>query len=166
MDWKKIAPWNWFREESEASSRVPVSTSNADPFLARSDIESLFERLIGRAPTAMSEPLRPKMDISEGRKDYTVRAELPGVEIEDVSIRVVGTTVILQAEKKQEQQSDEEGYHCVERTYGAVRRTLSLPEDADPEGIDASFKNGILTLRIPKHPARVAQERRVDVLPG
>ena len=168
MDWKKIAPWNWFREENSEPHSSSVASQPTDPFVGfgRYIEDQLLARLagVGRAPDEV--PLRPKMDISEARKSYTVKAELPGVELDDVAIRVFGRNVVIRAEKRQETESDEEGYHCIERSYGSVQRTLSLPEDADPDGIDATFKNGVLTLRIPKHPARAAEEREVAVQSG
>jgi HSP20 family protein len=115
-------------------------------------------------PTPAS--LRPSVDISEGKKAYTVRAELPGVDLEDVSIEVEGHTLLIRAEKRQETEEEEEGYHCVERSYGAMQRVLSLPDDADGEAIDARFKNGVLKLRIPKHAARSTNARSIEIQRG
>jgi HSP20 family protein len=106
------------------------------------------------------------VDISEGRKAYSVRAELPGMELQDVSIRVEGHTLILQGEKRRESEEEDEGYHCVERSYGAVQRVLSLPDDADCESIQAKFKNGVLTLRIAKQAPPASQARRIEIEQG
>ncbi len=173
MDWKKIAPWNWFTDEE---SRTAVTRTRArsevfaEPFTTpRAELERIFdasfrhalagigsERAVsGRIPTL----LRPSVDISEGKKAYTVRAELPGVELEDISLEVEDHTLVIRAEKRQESEEEDEGYHCVERSYGAAERVLSLPDDADSEAIEAKFKNGVLKLRIPKHPARAAHAR-------
>jgi HSP20 family protein len=175
MDWKKIAPWNWFKqEEAEVAPRRPAwpATSGADPFAAlRAEMDRVFEdavrrtfpqlgKLPGRAGAA---PLRAAVDISEGRKAYTVRAELPGVEPDDLSIEVEGGTLVLRADKRQEREEEDEGYHCIERSYGAVQRVLSLPDDADAENIDARFKNGVLRLRIPKHAGRASRARSIEV---
>ncbi len=118
--------------------------------------------LPGRIPT----PLRPSVDISEGKKVYTVRAELPGVELGDVSIEVEGDTLVIRAEKRQESEGEEEGYHCVERSYGAVQRVFSLPDDADGEAIEGKFKNGVLKLRISKHAARASNTRSIEIQGG
>ena len=58
---------------------------------------------------------------------------------------------------------EEEGYHCVERSYGEMQRVLSLPDDADGEAIEARFKNGVLKLRIPKHAARASNARSIEI---
>jgi HSP20 family protein len=113
----------------------------------------------GSIPTS----LRPSVDISEGKKAYTVRAELPGVDVADVSIEVEGSTLVIRAEKRQETEEEEEGYHCVERTYGVMQRVITLPEDADGDAIDAKFNNGVLKLRIPKHAARASNARSIEV---
>lgn len=170
MDWKKIAPWNWFKAEEAAApaTRRPAG----DPFLAlRTDMDRLFDEAFQRFTEGASlpripAPLRPNVDISEGRKAYTVRAELPGMQLDDLSIEVDDHTLSLRGEKRRETEEDDEGYHCVERSYGAVQRVLSLPDDADGESIDARFKNGVLTLHIPKHAPRASHGRRVEVRPG
>jgi HSP20 family protein len=172
MDWKKIAPWNWFKEEqTRASHRSASIDTPSDPLRSlRSEMERLFDQTFSsHFPTAASgsaPPLRPNVDISEGKKAYTVRAELPGVQLDDVSIELEGHTLVIRAEKRQESEEEDEGYHCVERSYGMVQRVLSLPDDADPEAVDAKFKNGVLELRIPKHAARASQTRRIEIERG
>jgi HSP20 family protein len=99
--------------------------------------------------------LRPKIDISEGRAAYSVRVELPGIEPDDVSIEIeTGNTLVIRAEKRQDREETDGGYHWVESTYGAVQRILSLPDDAATDAVQAKFKNGVLKLSIPKRPAR------------
>jgi HSP20 family protein len=178
MNWKKIAPWKWFKDE-EAS--VPATRAAAriegDPFSAlRTDMDRLLDDMLDRfsargrvspsLPRWIPAPLRPSVDISEGRKAYTVRAELPGMELEDIAIEVDDHTLGLRGEKRQESEEEDEGYHCVERSYGAVQRVLSLPDDADCEAIDARFKNGVLTLKIPKHAPKASQGRRIEIQQG
>ena len=94
------------------------------------------------------------------------RAEIPGVEREDVSIEVENGTLSLRAEKRFETEEEDEGYHCVERSYGSFQRVLSLPQDADEEGIEARFKNGVLKLTIPKRPAAASSARNVAIQPS
>ena len=164
MDWKKIAPWNWFRHEESAGvlRRRTRSDLARDPFaLLRSEMERLSDDLF-----TTSAILRPSVDISESRKCYTVRAELPGMAAENVAIDVDGQTLVLRGEKTRETETEEEAYHCVERDYGAVQRVLTLPEDADCAAIDARFKNGVLTLRIAKQAPRVASGRRIEIQNG
>ena len=179
MDWKKIAPWNWFKEEEVAKHSTPMPVRVHDPsdslVVLRTEIERLFDTTFGyafpgmpRIPVSLGRAhtsLRPSVDIAEGKKAYTVRAELPGVELSDVSVEMEGQTLVIRAEKRQ-QSEEEEGYHCLESSYGAVQRVLSLPDDADGEAIDAKFKNGVLKLRIPKYPARASSARSIEVEGG
>ena len=112
MDWKKIAPWNWFKEEEDRGSGRPVRAGTpSDPLgMLRSEMERLFdETFSSHFPAATSSPvmrLRPDVDISEGRKAYTVRAEMPGVELDDVSIEVEGRTLAIRAEKRRESEEE------------------------------------------------------------
>lgn len=170
MDWKKIAPWNWFKEEQPTAPQIPAQAgAGSDPFtVLRSEMERVFDETFSRSRLSppsrgLSTPLRPSLDISEGKKAYTVQAEIPGVELDDVSIRIDGQTLVIQAEKRQESEEEDEGYHHIERAYGAVQRVLSLPDDADGEAVDARFKNGVLKLRIPKHAARASTGRGIEI---
>ncbi len=179
MDWKKIAPWNWFRDEEQETSvparrAGPRPTAGGDPLTTlRSEMDRLFDELFDRTRSPLGgrsglipAPLRPDVDISEGGKGYTIRAELPGVEPEDVHLEIDGQTLAIRAEKRQEHEEEDEGYHCIERSYGAVQRVLSLPDDADADAIDARFKHGVLTLRVPRHAAPASAARRIEIQPG
>jgi HSP20 family protein len=144
MDWKKAAPWNWFKDE-EASSNAGSHLAHRAPLLrsierSRDEFERLVEDVFRRPESGwpvmpdgsrgIDLPLRPKVDISEGKKAYTVRAELPGVDRDDVSLSVDGQTLTIRAEKRQEREEEEEGYHLVESAYGSVQRMLSLTRDS------------------------------------
>ena len=163
MDWKKLAPWNWFRHEEPAAIPDPRRSASAGadvdvwPIPGQDwerALQSLFVRFPGwgdaLGPRPGVDPLRPSLDIAESEKAYTVEAELPGVEPDDVCVEASGDTLWIRAEKRREKESEERGYHCVERSYGAVQRILSLPEDADASAIAARFRHGVLELRIPK----------------
>lgn len=177
MDWKRIAPWNWFKDEETSRSSVGRPVHDRHTPHTPGDFERLFEEAARRffsedatpaaQPIASAAPQRPVVDISEGKKAYTVRAELPGVDRDDISVEAEDHTLVIRAEKRREQEDDdEEGYHWVERSYGAVQRVLSLPENADVEAIGAQFKNGVLELRIPKHAGKVAGGRSIEIQRG
>jgi len=170
MNWKKIAPWNWFKEE-EAAPEVGFGRDALAPF--RAELERMFGegfvrslpggRGLPAAPGGTPAMLRPNVDISEGKKAYTVRVELPGVERDDVSLEVQGGNLAIHAEKRQEREDEDEGYHCIERSYGVVKRVLSLPDDADGDAIEARFRNGVLKIRIPRRPDRVTGGRNIEI---
>ncbi len=167
MNWNKLNPWNWFKKEntSDTATAVQVNSRNTpahplvsmhreldrmfDTFMSDSRFPSLPDNFGFRSPTVRG-LLKPSVDISENKDSYTIRAEIPGVDREEIKLQVEGDTLIVSGEKKQEKESNEGGYHCVERSYGTFRRVLSLPEDADANKVSAKFKNGVLTLTVPR----------------
>jgi HSP20 family protein len=171
MDWRKIAPWNWLRKEQERGNPA-TAVRSADPLIALRDemdraFGDVFRRVGGRSPwLGLAEApalLRPSVDISEGRKSYTVRVEVPGVEKGDVVLHIEDDSLLIRGEKKQEKEESEEGYHCIERSYGVFERVLSLPEDADSAGIQAKFRNGILKITIPKRAVPDKEGRTIEI---
>ncbi len=109
----------------------------------------------------------PVLDVSETDKELTIKAELPGVSEKDVEVTLVANQLTIKGEKKDEHEEtkEEEGrtYHRVERSYGAFQRTMTLPFDVDPASVAASFKDGVLTVSLPK-PAEVQkQARKIEV---
>lgn len=107
--------------------------------------------------------LSPVINVAETDKALEITAELPGVEQQDVDVTVLDNRLTIQAEKKIEEQDKSKDYHLVERSYGKFARTMSLPFEVDPDKIDAQFKNGILTVTLPKPPEVVAKTHKVKV---
>src|SRR5690606_28071003 len=97
--------------------------------------------------------LMPKVDIAAEGNHYTITVEVPGVEEKDLEVSIADGTLTIRGEKRHEQENREKQYHRVERSYGAFQRMLSLPNDANEEAVEAKFKNGILTLTVPKNPS-------------
>jgi HSP20 family protein len=94
--------------------------------------------------------LRPAIDVHEDDTQYTVSVELPGTKKEDVDIELVGNVLTIRGEKKSEREEKKERAQYIERRFGSFSRSFSLPTDALADKIDASFRDGVLTLRIPK----------------
>jgi len=92
----------------------------------------------------------PPVDIYEDGDNLVLKAELPGVNPDDVEIRVEDNTLYLKGERKFEKEVKEQNYHRVERSYGNFTRTFSLPNSVDSDKVTANFKDGILTLTMPK----------------
>ena len=104
-----------------------------------------------RSATAEIADWAPMVDVSESDDAYVVRAELPGVEKDDVHVSLDNGVLTIQGEKKVEvTEGEEEKKHCVECAYGSFLRTFVLPSNADAEKVDASFKHGVLKLSIAK----------------
>lgn len=88
--------------------------------------------------------------MSETKDSVTIKAELPGLEAKDVEVSLSGDMLTIKGEKKQEQEEKDEHRHLVERTYGAFSRMVRLPAPVAADKIKASFKNGVLTVTLPK----------------
>ena len=106
----------------------------------------------------------PTVDISEGRKDITVKAEIPGIEAKDFDISIDGRLLTIRGEKKQEQKEKEETYYRIERSYGYFNRTIELPAEVDPDKVDASYKRGILKIKLQK--AKEYETKRIKITTG
>ena len=111
----------------------------------------------------MFEATFPTADVVEGEKDYKITAELPGMSEKDLEIALAGDVLTLKGEKKEEHEEKGQNRYVSERRYGSFQRSFALPEDADPEKIEAAFKNGVLTVTLPKRPEAQAKQRKIEV---
>jgi HSP20 family protein len=92
----------------------------------------------------------PAIDVAEEEDAIVVRAEIPGCKAEDIDISVYGNTLTISGEKKLSEEKKEKGYYHIESTYGSFRRELTLPNDVDQNKIDATCKDGVLSITLPK----------------
>jgi len=88
--------------------------------------------------------------VAEDENSILVRAEIPGCNAEDIDISVYGNTLTISGEKKLSEEKKEKGYYHVESSYGSFRRELTLPTDVDSDKIDATCKDGVLSINLPK----------------
>jgi len=117
------------------------------------DLVSEFTKGFWVKPLAMpaGTELSIKVDVKEDDKSYTVRADIPGVKKEDIQVDVEGNMISLRAEAKQEKE-EKKGEKVIysERSYGMVSRSFSLPAEVDSKGAKAEYKDGVLSLTLPK----------------
>ncbi len=128
-----------------------------EPFRNLVTSQSEFDRFIREAfSPALGEgevstrTWAPPVDIYENGDSLVLKAELPGVNPDDVEIRVEDNTLYLKGERKFEKEVKEQNYHRVERSYGTFTRTFSLPNSIDADKVTANYKDGVLTLTMPK----------------
>ena len=105
----------------------------------------------------------PTVDITESENSYEIHAELPGVLENDVNVSVTDNLLTIKGEKRQEEKSDERNVHQVERRYGTFQRSFTLPRRVNATEIKAGFKDGILTLNIPKTEEAKSTEIPIEV---
>ena len=103
----------------------------------------------------------PAMDLVETADHFVLRADLPGLGEEDVNIELEDNVLTVSGERKSEHEERSEGYYRVERASGGFSRSLTLPEGVNADGIEASFHNGVLEVRVPKPEER--KPRRVAI---
>jgi HSP20 family protein len=126
-----------------------------DPFRDLMGIQNELNRLFGRTYAGgesggATGAWMPALDIYEGKDTFVISVELPGIEPADVDISVEDSTLTIRGERKFYQEVDEDSFHRVERRYGAFSRSLSLPQTANANAIEATFDRGVLTVEIPK----------------
>jgi HSP20 family protein len=105
----------------------------------------------------------PSLDISETKGDLVVKAELPGIDPKDIDISLNEGILTIKGEKRQEKEEKEEGYHLVERSYGSFTRSIRLPREIQSEKINASYKNGVLKITLPKTEEAKKKEVKIKV---
>jgi HSP20 family protein len=105
----------------------------------------------------------PPVDIYETDNDIVVKTELPGVDPKDVEVKVEDNTLYLKGERKFEREVNDENYHRVERSYGTFARSFSLPNSIDSEKVKAEYKDGVLTLTMPKREEAKPKTIKINV---
>jgi HSP20 family protein len=123
----------------------------------------LFEDAVTRmmSEPRASRPWSPSVDILETEDALTVRADLPGVKIEDIDIRVENQTLTISGSRKFEKDETVKGYHRIERSYGEFVRSFAVPSTVDTDKVAADYKNGVLTVTMPRKES--ARPRQVKV---
>lgn len=129
------------------------------------EINRMFDRLF-RGDVAEEGALEaaswcPAVDVAELEDRYEVKLELPGVAKEDVKISLQENQITIRGEKKQEKEARGKNYHRVERSYGSFQRTFTLPAHVKADRVEASFKDGLLTVALPK--AEESRPKQIDV---
>jgi HSP20 family protein len=146
---KELAPWRPFTE---------LSTF-------RREMDRLWDSFFGERPLARiwEREWAPSLDLSETKDNFVVKAEVPGMDAKDINISLTGDLLTIKGEKKQEREEKEENYHLVERSYGAFSRSVRLPAEVESDKIEASYKNGILGITLPKSEKVKAKEVKIKV---
>lgn len=164
-----LIPWrrqhNSPEHREQAGAPVPMREF-------RSQLDRLFERFMGDPWSGFDEAwsrsmtMIPAIDLSETDGMITIRAEVPGMNPEDIDVQVSGNILTIAGEKKESrEESDEEYLHC-ERRMGQFRRSIELPTSADTEQIEADFSNGVLEIHVQKAPTATARHINVRTSEG
>ncbi len=127
----------------------------------RKEMDRLFDRFweVNDTPGAWD----PKLDVSETKEFITVKAEVPGIEPKDIQVSLENGVLILRGEKKAEAEKKEERFYRSERVYGTFARSLRLPMPVDGTRVIATFKNGLLSITLPKAVEAIGQSIPIKV---
>ena len=118
----------------------------------RREMDRLFERFLEppwTEPTTLGD-WTPALDLTEGKDAITVTAEVPGVEPKEITVTLDGDMLTIKGEKEEKKEEKDERRHRVERTWGAFLRSVRLPAAVDGSKVTAAFKNGVVTVTLPK----------------
>lgn len=137
----------------------------------RTEFEDLIERYVGGhwgVSPMESVPARlgwgPRIDLVETQDRWTLTAELPGIDPQNVDVNIAHDTLTLKGEKQQDIRSQDAKHHYVERQYGRFQRSIRLPGSADADRINAEFKNGVLTITLAKRAG--PEPKRIEIRAG
>ena len=150
-----VLPWKRNRKNHKNKMRREIDNIY-DQFFDSDFLPSTF--LFGKGKWT------PNLDISEGKKDITVKVEVPGIETKDFDISLDGRILTIKGHKNDKQEEKEETYYRVERSYGYFSRTIELPAEVDPNNVDASYKKGILKIKLRK--TKSSETKRIQVTTG
>jgi HSP20 family protein len=144
-----------------------ATIARLEPFRGISNLQDQFNRLFNESFRTHTEESAltswaPAVDIYETPNELVVKADLPDVNEKDIDVRVENNLLTIHGERKFDKSVSEENFLRVERTYGSFSRSFSLPNTVNPEAIGAEYKNGVLTVTLPKR--EESKPRQVKVI--
>jgi len=165
------------KSEAKESERTPADWRPFDSL--RREVDRLFDDFHWRLPFSRRpfdvEPFwhgeiswgkAPAVDLVEKEKSYEITAELPGMDESNVTVSFSDGKLTIKGEKKEEKEEQKKDFYLSERRYGTFQRMFYVPEGVDADKIEASFKNGVLTVSLPKTPAAQQKQRQIAVKKG
>ncbi|MGI8744324.1 MAG: Hsp20/alpha crystallin family protein [Bryobacteraceae bacterium] len=145
-----------------------ATTTRQNPFTESDDFptglrlfQDTFNRMLSEPNT--SRPWAPSVDIFETENELVLHADLPGVDMNDIDIKVENNTLAIKGERKFEQNEHHKGFHRIERSYGSFVRYFSLPDTVDTDSVKAAYSNGVLTITLPKKEMAKPKSIKVQV---
>lgn len=153
-----LVPWR--RRESHLAPEGALTE-------LRREMDDLFTSFFGDVMPSTEKffgtGFAPEFDVSETDEEVIVKADLPGVDPKDVEISLTGNTLTVRGEKKEEKEEQDENVYRMERRYGGFYRAFSLPSDVQEDRVEAAYKNGVLTVKLPKTESGKRKTIRIDV---
>lgn len=160
---KSLIPWK--RDEK----RNDLASYNDDLFWQLRDrmnrnFDSLWSNPFGMDLLQENEIFSPRIDLSETDKEYTVVVDLPGLDDKDIELSYNRNVLSISGSKEQEKEEQGRHYHRMERFSGQFQRDIPLQENVDEKKIEATFKNGVLTVVLPKLPDPTQKKKKISII--
>ncbi len=137
-----------------------MSLSHFDPLANIRLFEDAFTRMLSEPQT--NRPWAPAVDVYETENELVLKADLPDVDLKDIDVRVENQTLTIAGQRKFEKQDSGNGYHRIERNYGNFTRSFAVPNTFDTENVGAAYKNGVLTVTLPKKEAAKPRQIKIE----
>ncbi len=155
---RRNLPWNRREEES---GRNPLMS-------LQQEIDDIFTNFWRRSPRMpnLFTGTEPSTDVSETDDEVEVSIELPGMDEKDIEVNISDEMLTVRGEKKAEREEKKKDYYLSERTYGSFHRAVPLPPGINTDKAEATFKKGVLTIRLPKTEEAKSRMRRIEVKQG
>jgi HSP20 family protein len=145
---------------------LPKLRSKSESIRTRDSVfDDLFNELYSLPTSFLSKSgvdLSPRIDISETDNEYKIEAELPGINQKEIDVKIDNNILTIKGKKEDIKEEKEKNYHLRERYYGAFQRSISLPNNIEPEKIKASFENGVLNISVPKNDKRTPKKIEIS----
>lgn len=125
------------------------------------ELSTMFDRAVGDGPASAASGFAPLINVAETENAYEISLDLPGLKPEEFHVELKDGQLWITGERKNEKEQKGRNWHRVEKSYGSFRRVVTLGSNVDPEHVDASYKDGVLAVVVPKAPE--ARARKIEV---
>jgi HSP20 family protein len=147
---------------------MTLMKKSRDPLAGFGSLQEAVRDMLATWPFGEREALSiadwtPSCNVSETAEEYRIEAELPGVKQEDLEVNVEDRVLTLRGERREEREQKGKKVHRVESSYGSFMRSFTLPNDADEDKVSAEYKDGLLSLRIPRTAQQETKARNVQI---
>lgn len=144
--------------------RNEIESRTNDVWGLQSDINRLFDAFMSPfAGTELKNVISPRLDVAELKDKYEIKAELPGMDENDINLSIDDGILTISGEKSEKNEDNHKGYYLKECSYGTFSRSVRLPENIADEKIEAKFKKGVLLIDMPKKESSISKKRKIEI---
>jgi HSP20 family protein len=163
MQISDLIPWG-----ANKGSQIAKRNEDNPVFSLQRDVNRIFDDFWRRfdqqfGALARGDAGGPRTDVAETEKALQVSVELPGIDQKEIDVSLTDGALTIKGEKKNARDENKNGYHLSERSYGSFYRSVPLPQGVDSDKAEAEFKNGVLTVTLPKTQEALARVKKIDV---